>query len=328
MVYTALDELRLLDVEEPQRIDGDVIVAVKAAGICGSDLEGFASRSPFRAPPLIMGHEFSGVRADTGERVVVNPVVACGHCDLCLRGQRNICRNRAIIGIQRPGAFAERVAVPEANCYPLPDDLTFEQAAMVEPVANAIHALRLAQAHDAQPARVGVIGAGTLGLATAWIALRHGVRDVAIADLSDARLHVARAAGVPTASTQLDGEFDVVFDAVGLAETRAASVALARPGGTAVWIGLHGAEPGFDGLAFIRTEKRVLATFCYHDQDYQAAIRLASNLDPAWLATASLEQGPRTFYDLLKGPSEVIKTVLVTTPPRDLTRRIRDGRSP
>lgn len=312
MVYTGPDELQLLDVDEPERTDGDVIVDVRVAGICGSDLEGFASRSPFRSPPLIMGHEFSGVRADTGDAVVVNPVVACGRCDLCHRGQRNICRRRAIIGIQRPGAFAERVAVPESNCYPLPDGLPFEKAALVEPLANAVHALRLAQQHEPQPARVGVIGAGTLGLATAWIALRHGVRRLAIADLSEERLEIARAAGVSDASAALEGEFDVIFDAVGLAGTRAASVSLLRPGGTAVWIGLHAAEPGFDGLAFIRTEKRVLSTFCYHDQDYGAAIESAADLDPSWLATFPLERGPGIFYDLLKGPSPVIKSLLVT----------------
>lgn len=312
MVYTGPGELELLDVAEPQRADGDVIIQVKAAGICGSDLEGFASRSPFRAPPLIMGHEFSGVRTDSGDAVVINPVVACGRCDLCHRGQRNICRHRTIIGIQRPGGFAERVAVPESNCYPVPARLPFELAALVEPLANAVHAFRLAQLHEPQPARVGVIGAGTLGLSTAWIALRHGVREIAIADLSQDRLDVARAAGIPTCATGLEGEFDIIFDAVGYADTRAASVALLRPGGTAVWIGLHAQESGFDGLGFIRTEKRVLSTFCYHDQDYRAAIDLAGELDPSWLATFPLERGPGVFLDLLKGPSPVIKSVLVT----------------
>ena len=162
LVYSAPLELELQDVADPVAAAGEVIVEVQAAGICGSELEGFASRSPFRVPPLIMGHEFAGLRGDTGEPVVVNPLITCLRCDLCLRGLTNVCRERALVGVHRPGGFAERVAVPEATVHPMPKGMTAAQGALVEPLANAVHALRLAQQHDPQPRRVGVIGAGTL----------------------------------------------------------------------------------------------------------------------------------------------------------------------
>src|SRR4051812_1002694 len=120
LVYTGPTELRVLDIAEPIPAPGEVLVAVSAVGICGSEVEGFVSQSPFRVPPLVMGHEFSGRRIDTGELVAVTPLVHCGQCDLCLRGQQNICRRRAIMGIQRAGAFAELIAVPERSCLSLP----------------------------------------------------------------------------------------------------------------------------------------------------------------------------------------------------------------
>ena len=114
MVYSAPLTLELSDVEEPTAAEGEVLVEVETVGICGSELEGFKTQSPFRVPPLIMGHRFfPGRRLDTGERVAVNPLIACRSCDLCLRGRPNICRKRKLIGIQQSGAFAELVAVPE-----------------------------------------------------------------------------------------------------------------------------------------------------------------------------------------------------------------------
>ena len=107
IVYTAPLELQFQEVDEPTPGPGEVLVDVDAVGICGSELEGFANQSPFRVPPLIMGHEFSGRRADTGQPVVINPLVSCQQCDLCLRGKPNLCRNRKIIGIHRSGGFAE-----------------------------------------------------------------------------------------------------------------------------------------------------------------------------------------------------------------------------
>jgi NADPH:quinone reductase-like Zn-dependent oxidoreductase len=115
MVYSAPLTLEMQDVAEPSPATGEVVVEVRAAGICGSELEGFATQSPFQVPPLIMGHEFAGTVADTGRRVVVNPLVNCRECDLCLLGATNVCRRRALIGVHRPGGFGERVAVPERN---------------------------------------------------------------------------------------------------------------------------------------------------------------------------------------------------------------------
>jgi 2-desacetyl-2-hydroxyethyl bacteriochlorophyllide A dehydrogenase len=311
LVYTAPLTLELREVGEPEPAAGEVVVEVDAVGICGSELEGFRSQSPFRVPPLIMGHELAGRRVDDGTPVAVNPLLACGRCDLCLRGARNICRNRVILGIQRSGGFAERAAVPEAALVPLPAGMTPERAALAEPLANAVHAWRLALAQDQSPSRVGIIGAGMLGLAVALVALDAGVRDVEISDLSPERLATASRAGVSSAAERLEGEFDVVFDAVGTAVTRAASVDRLRPGGSAVWIGLHGPDAGFDGQALIRSEKRVLATFAYVERDFAAAIALAAALeDTSWVTRRPLAEGVETFLGLLESPGAATKTLL------------------
>src|SRR2546430_3883506 len=160
--------VELLDVPEPDPVPGDVLVQVRAAGICGSELHG-ARRPGFRKPPLIMGHEFAGVSAD-GTAVVINPILSCGRCAECQRGLRNVCRNREIIGVHRAGGFAERVAVPASALRPLPPGLSWEAAALVEPAANAAHAWNQAGgalgapgAVRAKGARVAVIGGGAIG---------------------------------------------------------------------------------------------------------------------------------------------------------------------
>jgi len=311
MVYTAPLTLEVRDVPEPEPDDGDVLIAVEAVGICGSELEGFASQSPFRIPPLVMGHEFAGVRLDTGVRVVVNPVVSCRRCDLCLRGLTNVCRRRSIVGIQRPGAFAEIVAVPEANCYPIPDGLSFAGAALVEPLANAIRATRLAHQVDPLPQRVAVIGAGALGYLTAFALVRRGVPEVVVMDRSPARLANVVALGAHAAPDTLDGEFDIIFDVVGSADTRAISIAQLRPGGAAVWIGLHEPAPGFDGLNLIRGERSVLGTFCYQDVDFRAAIALVGDLPSDLVVSRPLAQGVEAFSALLTEPPPTIKTLLL-----------------
>jgi len=310
IVYTAPLTLELRDVPEPQPVPGEVLVDVRAVGICGSELEGFRSRSPFRVPPLIMGHEIAGVRADTRESVAVNPLISCHRCDLCRRGHENLCRSRDLIGIHRPGGFAERVAVPESCLHPT-GTLPFHVAALAEPMATAVHAFTLAQLPDPQPQRVGVIGAGMLGLASAVVARRAGVPDVFICDPNRQRLETAVRVADAEAGGELEGEFDVVIDAVGTEATRRASVAHLRPAGTAVWIGLHGPEAGFDGLALVRSEQRVQGSFAYVDRDFRAAIGMLQALRVDWTTQAPLSDGVDAFEKLLEGPGDATKTLLV-----------------
>jgi threonine dehydrogenase-like Zn-dependent dehydrogenase len=311
MVYSAPLTLEMQDVAEPSPGAGEVIVEVAAAGICGSELEGFASQSPFRVPPLVMGHEFAGTVAGTGRRVVVNPLVNCGECDLCLLGATNVCRRRALLGVHRSGGFAERVAVPERNLVELPDDVSWPQAAMIEPLANGVHGIRLATGHVPLPRRVGVLGAGAIGLAVVLAAVNRGIAEVHSVDLLDEKLATVRAAGATWTGAALDGEYDVIVDAVGAPATRAASLAHLRPAGAAVWLGLHSAEPGFDGRDLIRGEKTVLGSFAYHHQDFDAAVPLARAVRPEWLETVELDRGVEAFTALLAAARPPAKTVLV-----------------
>jgi len=311
VVYTAPLTIEVQDLPEPEAGPGEVLVDVRAVGICGSELEGFASQSPFRVPPLVMGHEFAGVRTDTGEHVAVNPLVACGRCDICARGLANVCRNRQIVGIQRPGGYAERVAVPEVNCHPAPASVPFTTLALAEPLANGVHALGLVQRHDPWPQRVGVIGGGAIGLCQALLAKGRGIPEVELCDLSPDRLATARRAGIGVREGELTGEYDVVFDTVGSAETRGASTRLVRPGGTAMWVGLHGDDADLNGRAMIRNEVRVLTTFGYSQHEFRTAMEFAAALDPDWIGTAPMGQGADAFRALLSGPAAATKMMLV-----------------
>jgi len=311
VVYTGPLTIEVQDIPEPDLAPGEVVVDVRAVGICGSELEGFASQSPFRVPPLVMGHEFAGVRTDTGDHVAVNPLVACGGCDICARGLANVCRHRQIIGIQRPGGYAERVAVPAVNCHVAQPGVPFTTLALAEPLANGVHALGLVQRHDPWPQRVGVIGGGAIGLGHALLAKWRGIPEVELCDLSPDRLEAARRAGIAVREGELDGEYDAVFDTVGSASTRGASTRLVRPGGTAMWVGLHGDDADVNGRAMIRNEVRVLTTFGYSQHEFRIALDFVSALQPDWIGAAPMAEGAETFRMLLSGPAAATKMMLV-----------------
>lgn len=308
MVYTAPQTLDYRDVPEPEPSDGEVVVEVAATGICGSELHGVKHADPFRVPPLIMGHEFSGHRTDTGEHVVVNPLVSCGTCDLCRAGRSNICRNRAILGINRPGGFAERVAVPIRNLHRAPDGLDAGQGVLAEPLANAVHGWRAA---DGSPTdRVGIIGAGTIGLALV-IALRSfGVMRMHVADHADERREVAAKLGAADTVRDLREEYDLVIDAVGKAVTRRSSVQRLRPGGRALWLGLEDVEDDVDVRALIRSEKSIRTSFCYTDDDFAEAVRIGGETDASWVDVRPLASGVDVFYDLMSGRTDLAKVAL------------------
>lgn len=306
LVYTGPSCVEVLDVDPPEASDDETLVEVAAVGICGSELHGI-QKPGFRMPPLVMGHEFAGTTPD-GRRVAVNPVICCGRCDLCFRGQTQLCRARSIVGIHRAGGFAEQVAVPDKQLHELPDGVTWEQASMVEPMANALHAWRLASPGSAP--RVGVIGAGAIGLMCLLQSLRSKAASVVVTDISEHRLSLAKELGASVAASELDGEFDLVFDAVGLPSTRAASVEHLRPGGAAVWLGLADGAPGFDALDLVRFEKRVLGSFAYTNEEFAESLELARTCDFGWVDHFPLTESASLFTELMNGRTDIVKAIL------------------
>ena len=314
LVYTSAGQVQVRDEPSPMPGPDEELLTVAASGICGSELHGF--RQPgMRVPPLIMGHEFVGTTRD-GRRVVVNPLIVCGTCDGCLAGRPQVCRHRALVGVHRPGGFAEQVAVPRSALHELPDELPDAAAALVEPLANAVHACALlagpsrTSAGGALPAgRVGVLGAGPIGLLCAMVASRRGAQ-VHVADPSEPRRAAAAMLGLPS-SEALEGEYDAVIDAVGLPATRQDSLAHLRPAGAAVWLGLAHDATEISGNNLVRGEQTIRGSFAYTPAEFAKAVALAPELDLSWTTEVPLEQSAEIFFSLAEGNTAIVKAVIV-----------------
>jgi threonine dehydrogenase-like Zn-dependent dehydrogenase len=278
IVYAMHGTLEWQDVSVPSLKAGEVLIKVASVGICGSELSALEERTSYRVPPLIMGHEFSGFRVDTQQRVTVNPLIACGKCSYCLRGKPQLCANRTLIGVHRSGAFAEYVTAPEENTIPLPDSISAAQAALAEPMATVVHFMR--ELDLKQITRLGIIGTGGIGMLTLLAARAMGVQNVEVAELLPARRELALACGATAAVPRLEGEFGAIVDAVGISATRASSVELLERGGRAIWVGLHSDECSLVQVRqLIRKECSIMSSFAYSNEDFHAALRLLADLD-------------------------------------------------
>ncbi|MCY0865073.1 MAG: alcohol dehydrogenase catalytic domain-containing protein [Sulfobacillus sp.] len=334
LTWTARETMALEDHPMPTVPPGWILLQVASVGICGSELAGYLGHNELRQPPLVMGHEFAGTVAQLGEGVThlhlgdpvtANPLISCGHCAFCRRGNRQQCPSRKIIGIDFPGAFAEWVAVPAAQCYPVKNLI---DGALVEPLACAVRAVGLARIELGDV--VLVVGAGIIGLMAATLANRAGARQVVMVDPNPARRTLAAAWGAADQVPALDDVspiidpdgVDRVIDAVGYASTRRQGLHLLRRGGRAVWIGLHESETALDGNAMVRNEWEVAGSFCYTDDEFRRAVDwvnagliLPSPRD--WLDVRPLEQGQAAFRELTRSDARYAKIVLT---PREVQR--------
>jgi threonine dehydrogenase-like Zn-dependent dehydrogenase len=338
LVLTQYKQFSYEERPEPQPGPEEVLVAVKACGICGSDVHGMDGSTGRRRPPIIMGHEAAGLIARTGaaargwavgDRVTFDSTIYCGHCDFCRRGEINLCDNRRVLGVsceayRQEGAFAEFVAVPQRILYRLPDGLSFEEAALVEPFAIALHAMRRAPVmlNDS----VVVLGAGMIGLALVQALRLAGGGRLMVVDLADDRLALARKLGATHAInparenaaaaildlTQGRGA-DMAFEAVGVAPTVDLALSCLRKGGVATLVGNISPKIEFPLQAAVTRELTIHGS-CASRGEYPAVLdmlgRGALQSGPLLSATAPLAEGAAWFDRLYRKEPGLLKVVL------------------
>lgn len=323
LVCTAPRQVMMKDTPRPSINEGEVEIAVSAAGICGSDVSGFLGHSRRRVPPLVLGHELVG-RTRDGKRVVANPLISCGNCTACLSGAQNLCANWKLLGMdQIAGCYAEYVSLPQSQIYSIPDDLNDAKAVIAEPLANIVHLFRIAA--PAPFFRMGIVGGGTMGSLALLAARRLGVRDILVQDVSDARLAVSRQMGASVAANVSSdagrGEardfagrgLDLVLDASGVGAARQAAFDLCRPGGTVVLLGMGAEKSEIDFVTSIRKEHRVVMSFAYTPGDFERSLSLliAGEIDlTPWTAEVPLEQGQEAFDRITTNPGDTLKVML------------------
>ncbi len=325
LVYTNVRELTYSDVPEIPCSSGEAQVKIEAAGICGSDLHAWNGHDSRRVPPLILGHEACGIVQEgkyQGNRVVLNPIITCNQCDDCLTGRSNLCPNRTMIGMTRPGCFAEYVTIPEQCLLLIPEDMNPVAASLTEPAATVVHATNLVihVAHSPiQEGPVLIIGAGAIGLLSALFLQFLGCGDVTIADTNAHRLNEAKSAGVanllnPLKAQAPENHYPVVIDAVGSDLTRASAIKAVRRGGVIMSIGLQGPEGVIDARRITLSEIIFLGTYAYTELDLKATItHLYRNHfgDLAWVEKRPIKGGDSAFGDLHNGKVSSGKIVLL-----------------
>ena len=330
LVYVGPEKVEIQNLPDPVVQNGEVLLEVSAAGICGSDLHGFLGLSERRKPGLVMGHETvarvaGGAQGwDRGQRVCFNPLLSCLSCAACLSGRQNLCPDWRVFGMDRlHGTYAELISVPVRQLHALPESLPESEAILVEPMAVILHAFRISLAEP--PETMTVFGAGPLGALALVLARLRGVPRICVVDVNAERLEVARTLGADRtidASREnapeavrawAGGGTDYVVEAVGHTQTRQAAVAAAAKGGRIVFLGLADHDSTLPWTNMIRDEKAVFTSFAYAPRDFQASVRLIEarrfDLKP-WTDVMPLEQGQQGFLKMAHAPGATLKMML------------------
>jgi Threonine dehydrogenase and related Zn-dependent dehydrogenases len=330
--------LEVVDFPEPQIGPDDLLVRVKACGICGSDIHGYDGSTGRRLPPLVMGHEAAGVVEaiganvkgfQPGDRVTFDSTIYCGHCFFCLRGEANLCDNRQVLGVspgeyRRHGAFAEYVSVPERVSYKLPETLPFEHAAMIEAVSVAVHAVSLT------PIKLGdtavVVGSGMIGLLVIQALKLAGCSQIIAVDLDNAKLAIARQLGAEKTLNSSEGDVpeqvraltngrgaDVAMEVVGASAPLHTALNSLRKGGFITLVGNVAPKVELP-LQYVVSRQIQIIGSCASAGEYPRCIDLLNRrlivVEPLISAIAPLSEGPRWFERLYGKEPNLMKVIL------------------
>jgi len=338
LVLTEANLLEFQDVATPQIAPDEVLVRVCACGICGSDVHGMDGSTGRRRPPIIMGHEAAGLIAEVGsevdgwnvdDRVTFDSTLWCGRCWFCRRGQINLCDDRRVLGVscqeyRRDGAFAEYVAVPQRILYRLPETVTFEQAAMVEPLSVAVHAVNLSNITAGDTAVV--VGAGMIGLLAVQVLRAVGCGQVIAVDLEPHKLELARSLGADAGLhadkddvireilRRTDGRgADVAMEVVGTTPALKTAVNGLRKGGQLTLVGNLSPEVQLPLQSIVTREIRVAGS-CASCGEYPQCLEMIANgtvdVDPLISITGQLSEGALWFHRLFDGNEQLLKVIL------------------
>jgi L-iditol 2-dehydrogenase len=296
-MMTSPGKIEFLNIERPRPADDEVILQVKRIGVCGSDIHVFHGLHPYTSYPVVQGHEIGAVIDEVGadvdgfrpgDKVVFMPQVTCGECYPCRHGMYHICDNLKVMGFQTGGAAQEFFPIKAEMVLKLPESMTLDQAAMIEPVSVAVHALR--RGGGVEGKKVVVLGAGTIGNLVGQVAQASGAAGVIITDVADYKLEKARQCGLENpVNTQKEelgqailrvfgpDKADLILECVGVQDTMTQAVDSARKGSTIVVVGVFGKKPEVNlGLVQDR-ELSLVGTLMYQKQDYLQAIELVAS---------------------------------------------------
>ncbi len=295
-IMTAPGQIDVQNVPEPAPGPGEVLLRIQRIGVCGSDIHVYHGKHPLTSYPVVQGHEFSAVIEALGPgvtslapdaKVTSMPQIVCGECAPCRRDDYHICDHLKVQGFQAPGCAQELWVTAAEKIVPLPDAFSFEQGALVEPAAVAVHAV--GRAGPLAGRRVAVLGAGPIGNLVAQTARSSGAQ-VLITDLSEYRLEIARRCGIAAAANAKtetlaqaavrvfgkDG-FEIGFECVGVEATITAAVDSIQKGGTIIVVGVFGERPRVN-LALVQDrELNLRGTLMYQRGDYERAVALIAS---------------------------------------------------
>ena len=286
------------DIAEPAELkSNEILLRIKKIGVCGSDIHVFHGKHPATPYPVVQGHEYSAIveaigknvtKVKPGMKATARPQLVCGVCGPCKRGQYNACQKLKVQGFQAPGVAQDLFVVPEDRIIPIPESMSFEQGAMVEPAAVGAHSTN--RATELKGKNVVVSGAGTIGNLVAQFAKARGAAKVMITDLSDYRLNIARQCGISgtlnvkkipfedgVRSFFGDEGFQVGFEAAGVQSSLDALIEGVEKGGEVVILGVYSQNPVVNMFYLGEHELNVFGSMMYRHEDYEAAVEMIAS---------------------------------------------------
>ena len=330
LVYTGVQELTYREENNPKEVAGESIIKVKASGICGSDMHAYHGDDERRNPPLILGHEISGI-IQSGElknkSVVINPLISCDKCEYCQKGREHLCPDRTMVGmskpLQREGGLAEFISVPDKNIFTTPIELDLKEAALTEPTAVSVHAVLLSEENikkKLSDCKILIQGAGAIGLLCGLILSKEKkCKNIMVSDPNKLRLDECskylEANFVSPKDKQIDENgFDIIFDTVGLELSRQQAIHSIKPGGTIIHVGLTQPAGAFNFRKLTIQEVTVVGTYCYTNKDFKKSIDLLTNKklgSLSWINYRELKEGARAFKEIHNGTCISPKIILI-----------------